>query len=218
MPFAVRLALLLCSGLFIVGVAPRDPLSALLGRMRAFSGPVWSAHLRSVSHVVENGVTVDLRSDASGLRFSSYQCTGALCEGTFFDGERVHSININGTMLPQGGGPDQFLRAERTIASLAFLAPDFTAEGGRIVDDGSTMISGTLYRTLLVTSGDATPMLVYVDPRTSAVTYMRDVNGDVTIEYRGYTSVAGKYQLPMYVYRNGALLERYDHRPVACGR
>ena len=218
MPFAKRLALLFAAGLAVTVPLPspaapaQESLPHLLARMREASGPVWNAHLTSISHVIRSGETVDLKSETQGLRFASYECNGALCAGTYFDGERVYSININGTTLPETNGDDPFLRAERTIASLAFLAPDFTAQGGRIADDGITAISSVPYRTLLVSNGDAVPMLVYVDPKTTSVKYMRDVNGDVTIEYRGYTQVADRYELPMQVLRNGALLERYDRR------
>lgn len=220
MAFAGRFAMLF---LFTVGFAavstlsalpatPSESLSHLLARMRVQSGPVWNAHLTSVSHLMRNGETVDLKSETQGLRFATYDCNGALCAGTYFDGERIYSININGTTLPDTSGKDPLLRAERTIASDAFLAPDFSAAGGRVADDGITLISGVRYRTLLVANGDAVPMLVYVDPKTASVIYMRDVNGDNTFEYRDYTQVAGRYELPMHVLRNGATLERYDRR------
>jgi hypothetical protein len=218
MPFAKRFALLLAAGLAVVtppparGAAPPESLSHLLARMRELNGPVWSAHLTSVSHVMRNGETVDLKSETQGLRFASYECNGALCDGTYFDGERVYAININGTTLPEANSADPLLRAERTIASFTFLAPEFTAQGGHIVDDGPTAISGELYRTLLISNGDAVPMLAYVDPKTASVKYMRDVNGDVTLEYRDYEPVAGRFMLPMQVLRNGAPLERYDRR------
>ena len=218
MPFAKRFAMLFAVGLAVgtppatFGAPSPESLSHLFARMRLQSGPVWSAHLTSVSHVMRNGETVDLKSETQGLRFASYECNGALCAGTYFDGERIYSININGTTLPESNTTDPLLRAERTVASFTFLAPDFTSQGGRIVDDGTTAISGVPYRTLLVSNGDAVPMLVYVDPKTASVKYMRDVNGDVTLEYRGYSAVAGRYQLPMLVLRNGALLERYDRR------
>lgn len=218
MPFAKWFALLLAAGLAVVapppalGAAPPESLTHLLTRMRELSGPVWSAHLTSISHVMRSGETVDLKSETQGLRFASYECNGALCAGTYFDGERVYAININGTTLPEVNSADPLLRAERTIASFTYLAPDFTAQGGRIVDDGTTAISGVPYRTLLISNGDAVPMLVYIDPKTASVKYMRDVNGDVTLEYRGYTQVAGRYTLPMQVLRNGNPLERYDQR------
>jgi hypothetical protein len=220
MAFAKRFGMLF---LFAAGLAAASALPALpatspeslvhlLARMREQSGPVWSAHLTSVSHLMRNGETVDLKSETEGLRFASYDCKGALCAGTYFDGERFYSININGTTLPDSTGKDPLLRAERTIASDAFLAPDFDATGGRIVDDGTTVISGVPYRTLLVSNGDSIPMLVYVDPKTALVKYMRDVNGDNTFEYRDYTQVAGRYELPTQVLHNGSILERYDRR------
>lgn len=218
MAFAKRFAMLFAVGLAVatplrtLPASEPETLSHLLARMREQSGPVWNAHLTSVSHVSRNGETVDLKSETQGLRFASYECNGALCDGTYFDGERLYSININGTTLPAADGDDPLLRAERTIASFTFLAPDFTTQGGHIADDGTTAISGVPYRTLLVSYGDATPMLVYVDPKAASVKYMRDVNGDMTLEYRDYTQVGGRYELPMEVLRNGSPLERYDRR------
>jgi hypothetical protein len=215
MPFAKRLALLFAAGLLTAGAAPsHDSLSTLLARMRERSGPVWSAHLTSVSHLMHNGVTVDLRTDSGGIRFASYHCSGALCDGTYFDGERLYSIDINGTTLPQPppDDTDPYLRAERTIASLSFLAPDFEERGGRLYDDGVTEIDGVRYDTLLVANKDAVPMLVFVDPKTATVRYMRDINGDQTFEYRKYMAVDGGFYLPFYVLRNGNPLERYDKR------
>lgn len=212
MPFAVRLALLFAVLAATLGAAPSESLASLLARMRLYSGPVWSAHLTSVSHVTQNGVTVDLKNESQGVRFVSSQCDGQLCEGTYFDGERVWAIDVNGTALPQPDAAVPLLRAERTVASLAFLDPNFTQEGGRIVDDGFTSISGTLFRTLLVVNGDAVPMLVYVDPANASVRYMRDVDGDMTVEYRDYTLVGDRYRLPLAVLHNGTLFERYETR------
>jgi hypothetical protein len=213
MLFAKRLAVLFALGLATLGsAAPRDTLATVLARMREQSGMVWSAHLTSVSHLTDNGETVDLKTEAQGLRFATYRCNAGICAGTYFDGARLFAININGTTLPESNGADPLLRAERTVASLTFLDPDFTAHGGHIFDDGPTVISGTPYRTLLVANSDAVPMLVYVDPKNWSVKYMRDVNGDMTLEYREYVSVGGRYQLPLEVYRNGALFERYERR------
>jgi hypothetical protein len=218
MLFAKRLAVLFALGLATPGAAvPRDTLAAVLAHMREHSGPVWSAHLTSVSHLTENGETVDLKSESQGVRFATYRCNGGICEGTYFDGGRLYSININGTTLPVSNGTDLLLRAERTVASLSFLDPDFTQHGGHIFDDGVTTISGLPYRTLLVANNDAVPMLVYIDPKTWAVKYMRDVNGDMTLEYRNYVAVGGRYQLPLEVYRNGALFERYERRDTLSG-
>ncbi|MGB6062763.1 MAG: hypothetical protein WBG27_13715, partial [Candidatus Aquilonibacter sp.] len=127
MVFAKRLAVLFAVGLATQAVSPpHESLAQLLARMRERSGPVWGAHLSSTSHLTDNGETVDLRSESQGLRFATYRCNGGICAGTYFDGERLFEININGTTLPDADGSDPLLRAERTVASLSFLDPEFT--------------------------------------------------------------------------------------------
>lgn len=211
-PFAVRLLLLFAFASFLTTTARADALSALLQRMRAFSGPVWQAHLTSTSSVSLGGESAQVHSESQDVRFATYECTENLCDGTYFDGERIFDININGTTLPESDGPDPYLRGERTIAALSFLDPAFVSEGGRIVDDGSATISGVRYRSLVVSNGDGTPMAVFVDPKLGCIRYFRDVNGDATFEYRDYRRVGGAYRLPFVVFRNAALLERYTTR------
>jgi hypothetical protein len=189
MSFAKRIALLFATGLATFAAAPpQEPMSHLLARMRERSGPAWNAHLIAISHVREHGQTIELRSDTDSVRFANYRCVAGLCDGTYFDGRRLYSIDMNGTMLPQGNSADPYVRGERTVASLAFLAPDFANTGGRIVDEGSRMLAGERYRTLLVENDDAVPMLVFVDSQTASV----------------------RYALPTEVSRNGSPLERYD--------
>ena len=200
MLFAAHLVLLL---------ATNSDFSQFLDRMRAISGPVWRTHTTSSSHISFGTDTTDVHSEAQGLRFATYDCRDGLCAGDYFDGERLYSININGTTLPSSDEKDPALRGERTIASLAFLAPDFT---GQVTDSDFTVISGTRYRTLLVENGDGTAMDVYVDPKTALITYFREVNADTTYEYRDYRDVGGALRLPFQVYQNGKLLERYDAR------
>ncbi len=207
--FAARVALIFAVLAATAGVARGEDLSALFARMRERSGPVWHSNLTSVSHIDFGRESFDIHSEALGVRFASYDCQTNLCSGTYFDGERVYSININGTTLPESDSPDRFLRAERTVASLAFLDPAFT---GTVDDRGITTIDGVSYHTFVVTNGDATPMKVFVDVRRAIVRYMSDVNGDQTIEYRDYRTVPGGFYLPFLVLRNGSVLERYDSR------
>ncbi len=145
------------------------------------------------------------------MRFATYQCASNLCAGTYFDGEKVYSLNINGTRLPQSDTNDSYLRGERTIASLDFLAPDFIDNGGYVRDAGSQTIDDVHYRVLVVSNGDATPMRVFVDTKTALVHYIQDVDGDATLEYRDYRPVDG-LTLPFLVLRNGEVVERYDAR------
>lgn len=213
MIFATRVALLLLLVSATLGAMhPPENLETLLDRMRAASGPVWRTHTTSASRVTFANDAADVHSEAQGLRFATYECAGSICAGTYFDGERVFSININGTTLPSSDVGDPYLRGQRTIASLAFLDPDFTKTGGTIVDNDLTEISGVEFRTLIVSNGDGTAMDVFVDPKTATIRYFRDVNGDATFEYRDYRDVPGGLRLPFLVLRNGALLEKYDSR------
>lgn len=209
MLFAARVAFFFAIVGMTTTAAHAENLSALFSRMRARSGPVWRTHLTSVSHVTLGGEIADIHSESLGLRFSSYQCEGALCTGSYFDGERVYTIDINGTTLPDSDTNDRYLRAERMVASLAFLSRRFS---GTVEDRGSATIDGMRYRTFVVTDGDAYPMQVFVDSKRAIVRYMRDVDGDATIEYRDYRPVANRFYLPFLVLRDGAVLERYDAR------
>lgn len=209
MLFAVRVALVFAALAAATVPARAEDLNALFARMRERSGPVWRTHLTSVSHLTFSNETVDVHSESLALQFASYTCESSLCTGSYFNGERVYSININGTTLPQSASPDAFLRAERTIASLDFLSPGFA---GSVEDRGNETIDGKAYHTFVVSNGDATPMNVYVDSKRAIVRYFGDVDGDQTIEYRDYRPVDGGLYLPFLVLRNGAVLERYDAR------
>ena len=211
MGFAVRFAMLCAVILGTAGVSRSDDFGQLLDRMRTRMGPVWRTHLISTSHLTVDGVTASVQTDAEDLRFETRQCTGTLCIGTYFDGRRLFNININGTTLPRSTNDETYLRGVRTISSFMFLAPDFTANGGRLEDDGAATIDGVRYRMLLVQSTGADPMQVFVDLRTGLVRFFRDVNDDDSFEYRDYHLVDGM-MLPYNVLRNGATLERYDTR------
>ena len=214
--FAARVAWLLMFAIFGVSASARasngDDLNALLERMRARNGPVWRAHLISTSTLSLSGITGEMHSESSNLRFAAYQCADDLCAGTYFDGERSYEININGTTLPEAYASNTYLRGERTIASLAFLDPNFTSTGGRVADDGWATIAGTRYRKVLVSNGDAIPMHVFVDPVRYVVRYFGDVNGDGSVELRDYRNVDGGYYLPFEVLRDGKVSERYHTR------
>ena len=207
----MRCALLCALAMTTVGAA-RPDLGQVLARMRDASGPVWHAHLTSASRLVTDGEAAALVSDASGLRFTSRQCTGSLCAGTYFDGERLFSVDINNTALPRSRTSEPAMRAVRTIASLAFLDPAFVDNGGTLSALTDAKIGGKHYISFLVANGDATPMRVYVDPRTYHIAYARDVDGDVTLEYRDYRHVDAAYVLPFTVLQNGAVLETYSAR------
>jgi hypothetical protein len=214
-PFAARIALLCALLPATLGAAGGPNLAHLLERMRAAAGPVWSTHFVSISRLSVDGGTAVVETDGQGLRFDLHRCNGELCDGTYFDGQRLYTVNINGTALPETNEPQPYLRALRWLASLGFLAPDFASADRRIDDGGTATIAGAKYRTFFVVDGESVPMQVFVDPQTALVRYARDVNGDDTFEYRDYRKVGG-FTIPFEILHNGSVLERYDDRtPVA---
>lgn len=192
----------------------RDDTAAFLDRMREHSGPVWRLHLHSTSHLSVNGAMISIATDTEGVRFYAHQCDGKLCVGTYYDGVRSYSVNINSTALP-AARTDETLRSARIVASLAFLAPDFTDRGGLIDDQGLVTVDGTPLRDLLISAPLAPSVDVYVDPKTYLVRYARDVNGVATFAYSDYRRLDGGVSLPFSVTRNGVALEHYDARSVA---
>lgn len=218
MGFAARIALLCGLAPLMVGAAPArpQPLAAVFSHMRAAAGPLYNAHLISTSPHAVDGQQAMLDTDVQGLRFSLRQCTGAICVATYFDGERLYSVNINGTALPRSPAPEAYLRALRITGVLDFLSPDFQSQGGRVYDGGYTRFEGRRCREIFVSDTIATPMKIFVDPHTWLVAGAQDMTGSATYVMRDYRRV-GPYRLPYTIDRNGAPLERYVTRAVASG-
>lgn len=215
MAFATRMLLLFAVGMVTLGTTPSGGAAALLAAMRSAAGPVWDTHFVSISRLSFNGAMSTVSSDSQGLPFAVRRCNGELCDGSYFDGIRLYTTNPNDTALPQSSDPEPYLRALRSIASLSFLAPGFSTQGGRIRDDGTATIDGKRYSTLIVTDRQAIPLRLYVDPQSALVRYARDLGGEDTFEYRDYRRVDG-FDIPFEVMHNGSVLEKYDDRtPVA---
>jgi Aspartyl protease len=211
-PFAARIALLFALVPATLGAGGGSNLNHLLDRMRVAAGPVWNTHFVSISRVaIDGGATAVVETDGQGLRFNLHRCNGEMCTGTYFDGQRLFTVGINGTALPEGKDTQPYLRALRWLASLGFLGPDFAGTGRRIDDGGTATVAGTRYHTLFVIDSAAVPMEVFVDPQTALVRYARDVNGTDTFEYRDYRKVDG-FTIPFEIRHNGSVLERYDDR------
>lgn len=212
-------AVLLCGLVLSTGRAPAQPaapavpLPQLLSRMRAVNGGLWNVHVSSMSPHVVDGAQTLLDTEVQGLRFVVSQCSGRVCLGTYFDGQRLYSVNINGTALPRSPAPETYLRALRILGTLDFLSPDFTANGGHVDDGGWVLFQGKRCRRIYVSDATAVPMEVFVDPQTGLVAGAADVNGDATYEMRDYRRV-GAFMLPFDIERNGASLERYISRKI----
>ncbi len=212
MGFAKRTGLLCALALGTLGANGNASGEAqLLIRMRAAAGPVWQNHFISVSRLTLGGSQSIVSSDSSGLRITVRHCTGELCSGTYFDGEHLYSVNMNGTAVPESLEPEPFLRSLRLVGSLQFLAPSFIAHGGRLGEAGSGTFEGKLYRTIVVGDVNAVPLRLYVDPQSALVRLARELGGPETFEYRAYRRV-GPFTLPFEVLHDGQLFERYDDR------
>ncbi len=218
MKFAAQAVLLCVFGILPMGTAPvaQPSLSATIANMRAVNGGVYDAHIVSMSPHTMDGDFATMRTEVQGLRFTLQQCTGAVCLGTYFDGERLFSVNINNTALPRSPAPEAYLRALRILGTLQFLAPDFVAKGGNIYDGGYTNFNGRRCRRIFVSDKIAIPMIVYVDPQTWLLAGAQDVDGNATYAMRDYRKV-GRYQLPFEIDRNGTTLEAYTSRIIAPG-
>lgn len=212
MGFAVRTGLLCALALGTLGANRNESdVVRLLERMRAAAGPVWQTHFVSVSRLTLGGHQNVVSSDSEGLRIMVRHCTGELCNGTYFDGEHLYSINMNGTTLPDSLEPEPFLRSLRLVASLEFLSPSFLEQGGRIGLGGSGTYGGKSYRTFVVSDTNAVPLRLYVDPQSALIRFARELDGSESFEYRAYRRV-GPFTLPFEVFHDGQLFERYDNR------
>lgn len=218
MNFAARVGLLCVFAVLAAGAAPaRNPaLSSLLAHMRAVNGGLYRAHIVSRSPHIVDGAPATLQADVQGLRFLLQQCMGTVCLGTFFDGQRLYSVNINDTALPRSPAPEAYLRALRLLGTLQFLAPDFEAHGGRVYDGGTMILDGKRVRRIFVSDKIATPMVVYVDPKTGLVVGAQDVNHSAFYRMNDYRRV-GPFLLPFEIDRNGQPLEKYSTRRIAPG-
>jgi hypothetical protein len=216
MAFAARTGLLCALLLTTLGAAGnQNGVVRLLAQMRGASGPVWGAHFVSVSRLTLDGKPTAVMSESEGMKVVVRQCTGELCSGTYFDGERLFSVNINGTTLPQSPEPQAYLRSLELVATLGFLAPNFTAHGGKLGDAGNASLGGRVYRTIVAADPFSIPMRIYVDPSTNLVRFAREFGGNDTFEFLNYRRI-GPFMLPFEVLHDGQLFERYDDRtPVS---
>jgi hypothetical protein len=146
------------------------------------------------------------------LRFLLRQCSGAVCPGTYFDGRRLYGVTINSTALPRIEPDDAYLRALRLVGSLEFLAPDFSQQGGHVLDGGPMTVADCICRRLFVTDPVAVPMEIYVDPRTWLVAAARSPGGAIYM-MRDYRRV-GSYMLPFRIERDRVPIEQYTTRSV----
>ncbi|MBV8724069.1 MAG: retroviral-like aspartic protease [Candidatus Eremiobacteraeota bacterium] len=213
MPFAARTALLCALLAATLGAAHSDGSAGLLRRMRDAAGPVWSAHIVSVARLVLDGTPTVVSAETQGPRVLVKHCAGEVCDGTYFNGERLYSLNMNSTLVPQPRQSEPFLRSVRIAGGLLFLGPSSEAPGVRVVNGGTAWYDSKPYRTLTIEGSDLIPLRLYVDPRRWLLRVVRTLDGRETFEYVGYRRI-GAFSLPFEVLHNGRILERYDDRAI----
>lgn len=192
-------------------------LSSLLLHMRAVDGGLYAAHLISVSPHDVNGTQTPLQTEVQGLRYIVRRCDApALCAGTYFDGERLYSVDYNNTALPQQPNAQPYLRALRILGMLEFLSPNFTSRGGMIRDGGTTVFEGRSVRRVYIGDERSLAIEVFVDPSSGLVAGASDIGNSVTYSMLDYRRV-GPYLLPYVILRNGEVLEHYTSRQIAPG-
>jgi len=212
MAFAARLAVLCAALVLTIGARPGDAsLAPLLQRMRAANAGLYHAHIVSTSRHLVDGEPSILTTNVQDLRYSQSQCTGEVCLGTYFDGERLFSVNINATALPRSQAPEAHVRALRILAMLAFLDPQFE---GDVYDGGMTTFDGLPAHRIDVSDPIALPVRIYVDPRSGLVLGAQDITSGETYAMHDYRRV-GRFVLPFEIDLNGAPLETYLTRAVA---
>ena len=188
-------------------------LFSLLAHMRQIDGGLYAAHVASTAAVTVDGQAATQQTDTQGLRFLLRQCSGAVCPGTYFDGERLYGVTINGTALPRPDTADAGMRALRIAGSLDFLSPDFERRGGKITDGGMVQAGSCACRRIVVADPQSVPMEIYVDPHTWLVAGARAAGGGPVYAMRDYRRV-GSYMLPFRIDRDGMPIEQYTTRSV----
>jgi hypothetical protein len=212
MGFAARMGLLFALLAATLGASRNENgVVRLLEQMRGASGPVWQAHIVSVARLNFNGEAAVVSTESEGLRVSVRHCIGQVCDGTYFDGQRIYSFNMNGTMVASSQQLEPFLRALRIVASLDFLTPSFIARGGRVGAAAPATFTGKSYRTIVIDDSGSVPLRLFIDPQSGLVRFARSLDGRDTFEYRGYRRV-GEFVLAFEVLHNGRVFERYDDR------
>ncbi len=212
MGFAARTVLLFALLAATLGASPNgNGVVRLLEQMRGASGPIWQAHIVSVAALNFNGEAAVVSTESEGLRVSVRHCIGEVCDGTYFDGQRIYSFNMNGTMVADSQELEPFLRSLRIVASLDFLTPSFITRGGRVGAAAGATVNGKPYRTFVIGDSSSVPLRLFVDPQSGLVRFARSLDGRDTFEYRSYRRV-GAFVLAFEVLHNGRVFERYDNR------
>jgi hypothetical protein len=196
--------------------APADDptaLDRLLAHVRTASGAPYAVHIVSEAHLTVDDRTYDLRIESDGYRSLTRRCRGDICQGEYFDGNRMFAVNLNDTALPSSLHANDEERASRAVATCAFAAPEFRTSGGTVTELPALSRSAKTYRRIAVRIGDAA-FVVLIDPATWLPVETMTPDGRTSLELRDYRKVDG-VMLPFEIRRDGTPIERFDTRRVS---
>lgn len=213
---APALALLLAAPATTVAAdAPATAdLDALLARVRASAGAPFAHNVVSRFKHDDAGRSYDITIETAGYRVLVHRCRNIVCDGAYFDGERMFDLNLNDTALPRNLHDDNDERTLRAVDTGEFAAPDFRATGGTVVELPGVRHEGRVLRRVAVSASGGGPIDVLIDPESALVVATATGDGKVVDEYRDFRKV-GELTLPFEIWHAGARERRYDTRTVA---
>jgi hypothetical protein len=190
-------------------------LEALVAKAREASGAPYRYHVVSTSHETDDRREYVVTTESQGLKYRARKCVGSLCTtGFYFDGERSFDTNFNDTAIPLSSGIDGLQLTLRAIASYAFTAPDFRANGGQIEARDAISRDGKMYGRIAVAPRFGSLLDAVIDPDSGLVVGVISDAKRLAFEFRDQRKVGNRITLPYEIYLNGSLIERFDERTI----
>jgi hypothetical protein len=106
-----------------------------LDRIAAAGGHPERVSFRASATIERDGNRYRISDERSGDQRLERECEeGDLCDGSWFDGDRLFTLGINGDRFPAGDAQTQTARTLEAVSSLRFAEPDFA---GSVRADGA---------------------------------------------------------------------------------
>jgi len=145
--------------LLVVGLVAAPPS---LGRIADAGGHPALVPFHAVATIVRDGVRYQISDERAGTRRLERECVDALCTGTWFDGDRLYTLGINGDRFPADDAQTQAARTFEAVSSLRFAEPGFDGSV-RPGENGDYMVRAR----------DGVAAVVSIDPQTDLPTAVR---------------------------------------------
>jgi len=106
-----------------------------LDRIAAAGGHPERVAFRASATIERDGIRYRISDERAGEQRLEQACEdGGVCDGTWFDGDRLFTLGINGDRFPAGEALTQTTRTLEAIRSLRFAEPGFA---GAVRADGA---------------------------------------------------------------------------------